>query len=80
MKMKFQHLGFNGRNGMATAVIPGPTPVSSLDRPAEFSIQAGFFVAPRGAHAGITAHISADIPGSQNQVHISVFWEQEVPG
>jgi hypothetical protein len=80
MKIKLQHLGFNGRDGMATAVILGPAPASNLDRPAELSIQACFFIARRGTHAGITAHISADIPASENQVHISFFSVQEIPG
>ncbi|SDG77323.1 MULTISPECIES: hypothetical protein [unclassified Duganella] len=80
MKLQFRHLGFNGRSGAASAVIPGPKPVSNLDWPAEFSIQAGFFIAPKGAALNITPDFSASIPNSQNMVHMNFIWEQEVPG
>lgn len=80
MKLLFRHLGFNGHSGAASAVIPGPKPASDLDWPAEFSIQAGFFVAPKGATLNITPDFSASIPNSQNFVHMNFIWEQEVPG
>ena len=53
---------------------------SKLDWPAEFSIQAGFFVAPKGAQLNIAPELSANILGTQNQVHINFNWEQEVRG
>jgi hypothetical protein len=80
MKLQFRHLGFNGHSGAASAIIPGPKPASNLDWPAEFSIQAGFFVAPKGAALSITPDFSASIPNSQNFVHMNFIWEQEVPG
>lgn len=80
MKLLFRHFGFNGRSGAASAVIPGTKPASQLDWPAEFSIEVGFFVAPKGAALNVTPDFSASIPNSQNFVHMNFIWEQERPG
>jgi hypothetical protein len=82
MKMIFRHVGFNGRNGIASAVIPGPKPASNLDWPSTFSIDASFYITAKDSDSGLgaSAHISAGIPNSKNLVHINFIVEQEVRG
>lgn len=80
MKLLFSHIGFSGNTGAASAIIPGPVPESGLDRASQFSIQAGFYILPKGSSAGHLSQTAANIPGTTDVVHINFIWEQEVPG
>lgn len=80
MKLVFTHLGYNGRTGAASAIIPGMQPESALDRAASFAIQAGFYILPTACNPSYLSHLTVAIPNTDAFVHINFIWEQEVPG